>query len=104
LYCDKRISLVFTKLYLDYLLITLLKQRINNLDILILIKKIATISSLQFLYILRKLKRFLELIKYLRSSILYYAQRALSLQQRKTTLIQNLLSILIKNVVLTNSF
>lgn len=91
-------------MYLDYLLITLLKQRINNLDILILIKKIATISSLQFLYILRKLKRFLELIKYLRSLILYYAQRALSLQQRKTTLIQNLLSILIKNVVLTNSF
>ena len=52
------------------------------------VEKIIAITFLRFSYILCDLKIFLNLIEWLKSSIFYYAQRALSLQKKKTLLIK----------------
>ena len=83
LFRDKRMSLTSIKFYVNYSSVILLNQRINNLNMFTFAKKIITIISLQFSYILRNLKIFLNLIKWLRSLIFYYAQRASSLQKKK---------------------
>ena len=67
--------LLFKKLYFDYSLIIFLNQKINSLNILISTKKIVAIISFRFLYILRDLEIFLDLIEYLRLLIFRYIQK-----------------------------
>ena len=51
------------KLFLEFFLAILLKQHVNILNITIISEKIKTISSLNFLIILKVLEIYLELIK-----------------------------------------
>ncbi len=59
----KKIILFSKKLFLSYLFITLLEQKIDAFDFIVLINKIATIKSLNFLYKLANLKLYLNLTR-----------------------------------------
>ena len=72
LFRDRGVSLAPKKTFLGYLLVILLGHRINTLGISISNKKIAVIKALVFLYTLRKLKTFLGLTGWLRTSIPRY--------------------------------
>ena len=85
----KRISLVVTKFFLIYSSVTLLSQRVDSLNMFIIVEKIVAIISLRFFFSLRDLEIFMNLIDWLRSSISRYAQRVQSLQKRKITLIKS---------------
>ena len=85
----KRINLIATKFFLIYSSVTLLNQRIDNLDMFIIVEKIIAIISLRFLFSFRDLEIFMKLIDWLRSSISRYAQRIQSLQKRKITFTKN---------------
>lgn len=90
LFKKKRISLSSIKSFLDYSFIQLLDQRVDNLRLITLEKKIATIASLLFSRSLNDLDHFLELTRWLRHCINRYAQKISSLQTRKTTLTRTL--------------
>ena len=61
LFRNKKITLILIKLFFTYSSMILLKQRINNFEILIFEKKIAIIISLRLSESLRDLKYFLNL-------------------------------------------
>ena len=85
----KRISLAITKFFLTYSSVTLLNQRVDSLDMFIIVEKIVVIISFRFSFSLRDFEIFMKFIDWLRSSIFRYAQRVQSLQKRKITLIKN---------------
>ena len=87
---QKRVNLISTKSYLKYSFIMLLSQRVNSLNMTIVEKKIAVITSLLFSINFKKLNIFFDFIDWFRSFIERYAQRVQSLQKRKTTLIREL--------------
>ena len=89
----KRINLAFIKSYLKYSSITLLGQKVDSLNMFISAEKIVVIIALHFSNNLKKIDHFLDLIEYLRSSILKYAQRINSLQEKKITFIRQLFNI-----------
>ena len=93
LFRDKRVNLTFTKFFLTYSFVILLKQRVNNLKISISTKKIVVIISLRFSHNLRDLKIFLKLIDWFRFLISRYTQRAQLLQKCKTILIKKIIAI-----------
>ena len=78
------------KSFLNYFFVTFLRQRIDSFEILTSTKKIVAITSLRFSHTFRDFEIFLRLIKWLRLSISYYAQRSLTLQERKTSLTKNI--------------
>ena len=81
----KRISLIVTKFFLIYSFVTLLNQKVDSLNMFIIVEKIVAIISLRFFFSFRDLEIFMNLIDWLRSSISRYAQRVQSLQKRKIT-------------------
>ena len=85
----KRINLIVTKFFLTYSSVTLLNQRVNNLNMSTIVEKIVVIISFRFSLSLRDLEIFMRLTDWLRSSISRYAQRVQSLQKRKIALIKN---------------
>jgi hypothetical protein len=60
-----RIGIIFknSKIYFGYLLIILLKQRMNGLDIIYTENRIAILKDFQFPQTLKNLKKYLEMIK-----------------------------------------
>ena len=74
LFQQKRVNLTFIKSFLNYSFITLLNQRVNNLNLSISKKKIVIITFLQFSTSLRDLKYFFDLIDWLRHCINNYTQ------------------------------
>ena len=82
----KRINLAIDKSFLFYSSITLLDQKINNLNMFISIEKIIAIISFRFSLNLRNLKIFMKLTDWFRSFISRYVQRIQFLQKRKITL------------------
>ena len=84
LFIEKRISLTFNKSFIDYSFIQLLNQRVDSLNLTTSKKKIAIIATFKFLKSLNNLNHFLSLIDWLRHCIHRYAQKALSLQIKKT--------------------
>jgi hypothetical protein len=82
------ITLKTKKTYLEYLSISLLKQKIDSLDLIIAENKLKTIVKLSFLKTLKKLKKYLDMIEWLKDYVVYYAQKAESLQKRKTNLLK----------------
>jgi hypothetical protein len=82
------ITLKTKKTYLEYLSIPLLKQKVNSLEFTIAENKLKTIVKLSFWKILKDLKRYLEVIDWLRDYVTYYAQKSESLQKRKTNLLK----------------
>ena len=89
----KRISLTTIKSFLTYLSIILLKQRVDNLNMFTIAKKIAVITSFRFSFHLRDLKIFMKLIDWLRFFISRYVQKTQSLQKRKITLTKDIINI-----------
>ena len=73
-------------MYLEYFTVTLLKQKINNFDLIILTKKFKVIIDLFFFKNLKTLKIYFEMIEYLQNYIFYYVQKSNALNQRKTIL------------------
>ena len=82
------INLSSKKFFLDYLIVVLLKQKINVFDFITIIDKLKTIVKLNFSYILKNLKIYLDLIDWLREFVLWYAQKINVLQRRKTLLLK----------------
>ena len=85
----KRINLIVIKFFLTYSFVTLLNQRVNNLNMSITAEKTIAIISLRFSFSLRDFEIFMRLTDWLRSSISRYAQRVQSLQKRKIALTKN---------------
>ena len=56
------ISLSSKKSFLNYSIVTLLKQKVDVFDFIIAIDKLKIISKLNFLYTLKNLKIYLKLI------------------------------------------
>ena len=85
------ICLAFTKSFLEYSFVSLLEQKIDGFELTTSTKKLVVINSFRFSQSLKKLKTYIELIKYLRNYVSYYAQVAESLQKCKTALSKEVL-------------
>ena len=87
----KRYNIVIKsfKTYLDYSIVQLLDQKIDNLDMTIVKNKIEIIVVLKFSHILKHFEIYLREIDYLRSYVTYYAQKTLTFQQRKIRLLKD---------------
>jgi hypothetical protein len=88
LFQELNITLKAKKTYLEYLSISLLRQKIDSLDLITAENKLKAIVKLSFLKTLKDLKKYLEMIEWLRDYVVYYAQKAESLQKRKTNLLK----------------
>jgi hypothetical protein len=75
--------------YLEYLNISLLKQKVDNLEFITAKNKLKAIVKLSFLKTLKDLKKYLDAIDWLRDYVVYYAQKAELFQERKTNLLKN---------------
>lgn len=71
------------KIYLGYSFVALLEQKMNNLKLITTKKKLEAIFKLRFSITLKLLKWYLELTRWIRNYVLYYAQLLNSLQIRK---------------------
>ena len=91
LFQNLNISLKFKKFYIDYLIVTLLRQCVNILNFITAKKKIKIIINLQFSIILKVLKTYFNLIEWLQFYVLYYTQITASLQTQKTILLKIML-------------
>lgn len=74
---------------LNFFLIVILNQIIDAFDMIIVEKKLIAIVKFDFSKILKQLKTYFELTKYLRNYIFFYAQIVESLQNRKMFLLRN---------------
>ena len=83
------IALKASKIFLDYSIISLLSQRVDSLGMTIATDKLKAILSLVFSQTLKQLKIYLGKIEWFRQYVSYYAQKALSLQERKTRLLRH---------------
>jgi hypothetical protein len=77
------------KTFLKFSSMTLLDQHVNDLDLHAVKNKIAVILNWKFFAILKILKIYLEFIEWLRDYVVWYAQKAKLLQERKTMLLKN---------------
>lgn len=91
LFQNLNISLKSKKFFLNYFTVTLLRQRVNVLELFISEKKIKTLTDSQFSTTLKILEIYLELTGWLHFYIFYYAQITTSLQTQKTVLSKTLL-------------
>ena len=87
------INLSLKKLFFDYSIVALLKQKINAFDFITVVDKLKIISKLNFFYILKELKTYLSFIDWLREFVVFYAQKIDALQRRKTFLLRQFFSI-----------
>ena len=72
----KRMNIVIKliKTYLNYLSIALFDQKMNNLNLITIKKKLKVIFKLQFLKSFKLLKFYLNLIEWMKNYVFYYAQ------------------------------
>ena len=84
----KGVTLFSKKFFLRYLIVILLDQKIDVLDLIATVDKIIIIQRLDFSYKLFDLELYLRLTSWLRSYILFYAQKTESLQRRKMMLLR----------------
>lgn len=80
------ISIKFTKAFLAYPIVQLLRQKVTFFDLSASEKKLKVISKLKFPLNLRQLETYLGLIRWLRDYILYYIGIAKPLQDPNTKL------------------
>ena len=94
----KRMNIIIKsiKTYLNYLLITLFNQKVNNLNFITTEKKLKIIFKLQFSNSLKLLKFYLNLTEWMKNYVSYYAQLSNSFQTKKTLMLHK---FLIKNNV-----
>ena len=83
------ITLKATKLFLRYLSVTLLRQKVDELGLMILAKKLKAISLIKFPATLWDLKIYLGLTGYMRNYIPLYSLITHPLQETKTHLLKD---------------
>lgn len=83
---EMRICLILLKSFLKYSIMSLLKEKINEFELIISQKKLKIISFFRFSQSFKELKIYLRLIECLRNYVSYYAQIVKFLQKRKTML------------------
>ena len=88
LFTKLHVFLKFKKFYIEYSSMTLLSQRVDELDLFTFEEKLVVIRELRFSKSLKNLKIYLEMFNWLRIKILYYAQIAQSLQDLRTELLK----------------
>ena len=76
------------KIYFDYFIVALLKQKINNLKLTTIKKKLKIISKLKFFIIFKLFEIYFELIEWMKNYVFYYAQLFNSLQMRKILMLK----------------
>ena len=91
------INLSFKKFFFDYFTITLLNQKINAFEFIIVVDKLIAIVKLNFFYIFKNFEIYLDLIDWLRDFVFWYAQKTKSFQRRKIILLK--LTSFNKNVI-----
>lgn len=69
----RSISLKLSKVFINYLSITLLSQQVNELKLIADDDKMRVLQEIQFLTTLSALEKYLSLIDWLRNFISYYA-------------------------------
>ncbi len=89
IFLRKEIIINFLKIFLKYLSVILLKQRVNALELIITEKKLKTIALLKFSENLTTFERYLSLTDYLRNKVYFFAEVAMFLQKLKTKLLKN---------------
>ena len=89
LFVIKNIDLNFVKVFLDYPKVTLLRQKVNALDLSIIENRIKTLTSLKMSDTLAKLETYLDLIEYIRQYIHFYVFISRPLQDLKTVLLKS---------------
>lgn len=82
------IILKASKTYLKYPTVALLRQKVNNFELVTAKEKLKAITSLTFLKTFKELKVYLDMTGYLRDYILYYAQKSNPLNQQKISLLK----------------
>ena len=78
-----------SKTYFEYFNIFLLSQKIDSFDLITTKKKLKIITELFFSIFLKTLKKYIEMIKWFRNYVSYYAQKSKTLQRKKTKLLKN---------------
>ena len=82
------INLSLKKFFLNYLTIAFLEQKVDVFDFITATNKLETIVKLDFSYILKNLKIYLNFTKWLREFVTFYAQKTNALQRRKILLLR----------------
>ena len=77
------INLFLKKFFLDYSTIALLDQKVDVFDLTIAVDKLKIIIKLNFSYIFKNLKIYLNFIEWLREFVTFYVQKTDALQRRK---------------------
>ena len=80
------ITLILKKCYIGFPSVQLLKQRINNLNLITFTDKLKAITEFSFLIILIQLKYYIGLTGYIRKYVFYYIAIIESLEKRKAIL------------------
>jgi DNA-binding ferritin-like protein (Dps family) len=86
---DHDIKLNSCKIFLNFFSVTLLNQHVDEFELHAIKDKIAAIFNWKFSSTFKVLKIYLEFIEWLRDYVVWYAQKAKFLQERKTMLLKN---------------
>ncbi len=90
LFIKRNIFIKFSKVFLEYLTVQLLRQKISLLRLTTDKEKLKIIVCLTFLCTLKKLETYLELMRWLCQFVLHYIAVIKSLQKRKTILLKSM--------------
>ena len=96
------------KIFIDYFIVHLLNQKIDFLELIIVEKKLKTISRLFFFTILQLLKTYLNFTNWLRNYVFWYVEMFKSFQKLKIELlhdefvIDNVRKIYSRNIKIKN--
>ena len=86
-----KLNIVFksSKIYFDYFIISLLRQKINRFEFSTTQKKFVIILRFKFFKTLKNFEIYLNIIDYLRNYVAFYVQKIDVLRQRKIMLLKN---------------
>ena len=90
LFIEINIAFKSFKMFLKYLSIFLLKQKIDNLNLITIKKKLKIIFNFRFFFNFKHLKTYLNKTKYFCKYIFYYVQKVKNFQQQKTRFLKNI--------------
>ncbi len=89
IFLRKNIIINSLNTFLRYQSVILLEQRVNVLELITAKKKLKTMILLKFSENLTALERYLNLAKYLRNKVHFFAEVSKSLQELKTKLLKD---------------
>ena len=90
---NNNIFIKFIKVFIEYFFVSLLDQKMNFLNLTIVVEKLKIIVKLRFSCNFRQLKSYLKLIDWMKDYISYYVDISKSLQKRKIELLRHEFSV-----------